>query len=122
MTIQNMTFSWQQVVSALLKEHNVTSGLWTAGVSLRFAALNSGPSEEQMMPSGLVGVESIVLSPATQPGPLVFDAAEFGARPVSKKAAVRVGVPVPKNSAAPVAPSAPKKAVARKARAPATST
>lgn len=92
MTIAHETieFSWQQVAAALFRFHGVSSGLWRIGAGLRFAAANTGPNESEMMPSGVVGVEKLVLARADGPGPLVFDAAQLSKlapSPSAKKAA-----------------------------------
>jgi hypothetical protein len=46
------------------------------GVKFRLGAINAvTPDDKQGVPSGILGVESIMITPATEPGPLVYDPA-----------------------------------------------
>jgi hypothetical protein len=98
MSAEPLLFSWEQVARALFVAADVRSGLWRIGGSLKFAATMTGPSEAQMMPSGVVAVEELVLVPVDAPGPLVFDASaimgstrERAARPAKER---KASVPV----------------------------
>lgn len=71
---ESVLFSWPDVAKALFKAREIKSGLWRVGVSLRFAALNTGPEGDDLMPSGLVAIDKVLLVRADEPGPLVFDA------------------------------------------------
>lgn len=68
-------FDWDEIARALFRERNINTGLWRIGVRFQFAAINSGPSDSEILPSMLAGVHRIVLSEVPTQGPLVFDAA-----------------------------------------------
>jgi hypothetical protein len=74
-TTEMQIFQWREIARLALRERGIRSGLWRIGVGLRFAPVNAGTSEAEMLPGAIVGIESIVLSPATEGGPLTFDAA-----------------------------------------------
>ncbi|HEX6708337.1 MAG TPA: hypothetical protein VF169_26625 [Albitalea sp.] len=84
-TTQQHSFSWLDIARCLMKEKGITNGLWMTGVELGFAAANAGPTTGSVVPAGMVAVQSIVLTRAKAPGPLVFDAAELN--PPHQKAA-----------------------------------
>ena len=81
----SLEFSWSEVVATLLQSRGISSGLWKLGVRLRFAAINTiqpdSNDPNDAIPAGVVGIDSISITPASEPGPLVFDAA-------TKKAAI----------------------------------
>ena len=78
-----ITFGWAETAKALFRERGITKGLWQVGASLRFAAANTGPNNDAMMPSAVVAIESIILLPADKPGPLVYDASSMNKAPVA---------------------------------------
>ena len=75
----SLEFSWSEVVATLLQSRGISSGLWKLGVRLRFAAINTiqpdSNDPNDAIPAGVVGIDSISITPASEPGPLVFDAA-----------------------------------------------
>jgi hypothetical protein len=72
--------SWGEVAAAVFKARGIKSGLWRLAVRLQFAGTtlgwHAGEGPTQHKPTALVGVESLVMFPVTEPGPMVFDAAE----------------------------------------------
>lgn len=87
----NVEFSWPQLAKILFEAQGIKSGLWQLAVKLRFAALNMQLSESPEMvldpaaavPSSVTALEGLALFPASQPGPMVFDAASLLAPPVA---------------------------------------
>ncbi len=81
--------SWAEVAAAVFRARGIKSGLWRFAVKLQFAGTTLGwqPSDgiTQHRPSALVGVDSFAMFPATEPGPMVFDAAEGIATPPETK-------------------------------------
>lgn len=75
-------FPWAEVAVMLIKSSGITSGLWHVGARFGFAAINAGPVPAEVVPTAVVGLQSVILSPAEAPGPLVFDAAELNKPPV----------------------------------------
>lgn len=76
-SIPEVRIGWSEVAAAIFQAQGISSGLWKIGVGLRFAAANAGPSIEQTLPTGIVAIESIVLTKVTEKGPLVFDAGQL---------------------------------------------
>jgi hypothetical protein len=90
----SIAFTWADTAGALLAAQGITEGLWFVGVSLHFAGginqWKQEPSGEMhLAPTGLVGIQSLVIAPANVPGPMVFDAAEL----VGKKFGRNVQLP-----------------------------
>ena len=75
-TVQTVmhSLSWEEIARCIFREKGVTSGLWKVGVELGFAAANAGPSSSELVPAGMVAVKAIVISHASEPGPLTYDA------------------------------------------------
>ena len=72
------TVEWDEVAAAVLAVKGITSGWWRVGVKLRFAALTGRMGDAdglRVMPTALVGVESMALFATTAGGDMVFDAA-----------------------------------------------
>lgn len=74
--------SWSEVARLSFAAKGISEGLWKIGVRMTFAAANAGPSEDEVLPSGIVGIRCVALTQVTEPGPLVFDA---GKREASRK-------------------------------------
>lgn len=85
-------FPLQEVAAALFAKAGVTSGLWRLAARLRFSGLTvnlsdrDGATVSGPMPAGVVGVDGLALFAATEPGDLVFDAAEVLAAQSQSKA------------------------------------
>lgn len=71
------SLSWEEVARCILREKGITSGLWKVGVELAFAAANAGPSSAEIVPAGMIAVKAVVLTPASEPGPLTYDASKI---------------------------------------------
>lgn len=77
--------AWEEVARALFVARGIRSGLWHLAVRVQFAATTAGfelvASEETSipqrmgMPTGMVGMQGLVLIPVEKPGLMVFDAA-----------------------------------------------
>lgn len=72
-------FEWGHVASSLFQDQGIDRGLWRLAVKVHFAALTGqfqmapdGPTVG--LPTGMVGMAGLALMPATEPGPMVFDA------------------------------------------------
>lgn len=78
----SIAFTWADAAGALLAARGITEGLWFVGVSLNFAGgVNQWKQEPSgdmhFAPTGLVGIQALMIAPADEPGPMVFDAAEL---------------------------------------------
>ena len=77
-TVQTVmhSLSWEEIARCIFRDKGITRGLWKVGVELGFAAANAGPSSSEIVPAGMVAVKAIVISPASEPGPLTYDASQ----------------------------------------------
>jgi hypothetical protein len=77
------TFTHKELVEMMVKKANIHEGRWMLLVNFGFAAINGGPSADQMMPTGMVGLQSVGIQKATpeSPASLVVDAAEVNPLP-----------------------------------------
>lgn len=102
----DMVFDWSDLVGALFASRGISKGWWRIGVKMRFAALTFqmvDPAKNTIvLPTALVGIESVALFKTTEGGDLVFDAA--------------TGKLVPAGTAAPAAKPALRKSAAAKKR------
>lgn len=73
------SLSWEEIARCIFRDKGITSGLWKVGVELGFAAANAGPSSSEIVPAGMVAVKAIVISHASEPGPLTYDASQQSA-------------------------------------------
>ena len=65
----------KELAQLLIKECDLHEGLWSLSVEFAFSGINAGPDENNIMPSAIIGVQSVGLARADAEGPLVFDAA-----------------------------------------------
>ncbi|MBU2830505.1 hypothetical protein [Acidithiobacillus ferriphilus] len=75
--ISQYKFSLSDVASLLMQKEGITEGLWTIGVGFNISVASAGPDKDHVRPATLVAVDNLVLSKATNPGPLTFNAAEL---------------------------------------------
>ena len=71
--------NWTEVGAALCASKGITTGLWRIALKLRLAGTTAQFIEDESKkkdhyPTGLVGVEAILLFPTKVPGPLTFNA------------------------------------------------
>ena len=64
-----------EVAKLLLQKQGITEGYWTVGVNFGIAAAQAGPNPESVRPSMVISVDKVLISRATEPGPLTVDAA-----------------------------------------------
>jgi hypothetical protein len=72
------TFTHKELVEALIKKAGLHEGKWMLLVNFGFAALNSGPSPDQLMPTAVAAVQNVGIQRAPEDASpsLVVDAAE----------------------------------------------
>ena len=71
-----VTFSYKEVVEALLKKQDIHEGLWALYIEFGIGAVNAGPSSDQLSPSAIVPVGKIGIQRTTEINNLSVDAAE----------------------------------------------
>ena len=85
------SLSWEEITRCIFREKGITTGLWKVGAELGFAAANAGPTSAEVVPAGMVAVKAIVITPASGPGPLTYDASQLPAAGRAKgKASAKV--------------------------------
>jgi hypothetical protein len=72
-----VTFKYQEVLAALIKQAGIHEGKWQIVMTFGLAGMNMGPSEVEVVPGAAVAVTSISLQKATPESPpaLTADAA-----------------------------------------------
>ena len=72
------TFSYKEVLEALIKKAGLHEGKWQLVMNFGLAALNMGPGPGELVPGAAVAISSIGLQKATaeSPASLTADAAE----------------------------------------------
>jgi hypothetical protein len=70
-------FTHKELVELMIKKADLHEGRWMMSITFGFGALNGGPLPEQVMPTGVVGVQKIgiIRAPKESPEPLTVDAA-----------------------------------------------
>lgn len=75
-------FTYDEIAAMMMKSADIHTGLWQLVVRFRLGAGTVGPSPDQSVPTGFVGIEKLGLQSFASPGgaalpPLVYDAAEL---------------------------------------------
>lgn len=83
--VNQYVFSHKEIVEMLIKAADIHEGKWTLSVTFAFAAINGGPTPDQVMPSAIAGVQTIGIQRALPdaPDPITVDAAKIN--PAQKK-------------------------------------
>lgn len=85
-TASQFTYSHKELVTIMLKDAGIHEGFWNLSVNFRLGAGAFGPTPEDVVPSGFVGVEAIGIQRMElkegQPiPPLTFDAKDLNPPP-----------------------------------------
>lgn len=84
------TYSLEEVAKALMSVQGIHKGIWAISVEYKFAAINAGPSQKEILPSAIIGLSGLRLNKAKKGEPLAFDAAILNPKtPAPKKAVPR---------------------------------
>lgn len=67
----------KELVAMFLKDAEIHEGLWMIQAQFVMAGGNFGPSENEILPGALVGVQKVGVKRVQEKGPMVFDAAEL---------------------------------------------
>jgi hypothetical protein len=80
-------FPHKELLELLIKKAGVHEGKWTLNFNLSFAVANVGPGPEQIVPAGIVGIQSVGIQKALPEAPeaLVLDAAVVNPVSTSKR-------------------------------------
>ena len=53
------SFTFKELTELMIKKVGIHEGRWMLQVTFGFGAMNGGPSPDQIMPTGVVGVQKI---------------------------------------------------------------
>lgn len=70
-------FELKQICALLVRESGATTGLWELSFEFQVGFGAAGPPGVTPLPSAIVGISKIGVSPAKGPGPYTVDAAEL---------------------------------------------
>jgi len=74
--IDKYSFTYKEVVEALIKKQGLHDGIWMLSVEFGIGAVNAGPTEDQVMPTAVVPVVKLGLAKTDKEGNLSVDAAK----------------------------------------------
>jgi hypothetical protein len=71
-------FTHKELVEMMIKKIDLHEGRWMLMATFGFGAINGGPSSDEVVPTGMVGLQALGIQQATNESPasLVADAAE----------------------------------------------
>jgi hypothetical protein len=74
--INQYSFSHKELVELMIKKLDLHEGKWMLLVTFGFGAVNGGPTPDQVMPTGVVGVQTVGIQKAgpDSPATLTVDA------------------------------------------------
>jgi hypothetical protein len=67
--INQYLFSHKELVELMIKKADLHDGKWMLLVSFGFGAANAGPAPDQVIPTGVVGLQSVGIQKATPEAP-----------------------------------------------------
>lgn len=77
--ISQYKFELKEIAQTLLAKQGIHSGKWTIGVGFMVTGAEAGPTPEQIRPAMIVSIDHLLLTAATQDGPLTVEAAPAAA-------------------------------------------
>lgn len=86
-----ITFEHKELLALMLRDKGIHEGLWMLHVEFSLNAGNFGPTEDQAVPGGFVGINRIGVIPVTAavPSSLVLDAATVNPAPATSAKRIR---------------------------------
>lgn len=76
-----LIFSFKEVVTALIKAHDIHEGIWGFIVNFGMNAQNVGPNENELRPAAFIPILSVGLMKADKENNLCVDAAKVNPAP-----------------------------------------
>jgi hypothetical protein len=76
-------FAHKELVELMIKKVGLHEGKWMISITFGFGVLNAGPSAEQIMPTGFVGVQTIGLIKAQPDSPEILTVDAAAVNPVA---------------------------------------
>jgi hypothetical protein len=82
----SLTFTYKEVVEALIRYNNLHEGLWGLSIEFALAAANVAPEPGgDLLPTAIIPVKKIGLTRSNELNNLSVDAAEVNPAPKAKK-------------------------------------
>jgi hypothetical protein len=80
---KNYVFDYREIAEILIKAQNIHEGLWGIYIEFGFGAANiqTGPSEDAILPAAIIPVKSIGIQRFDEPNSLTVDAAKANPLP-----------------------------------------
>ena len=79
--ITNISFSYKEVVTALVKQQGIHEGYWQLFVRFGLNAVNVGGNDDELRPTAIIPILEIGLSKAEKETNISVDAAKVNPRP-----------------------------------------
>jgi hypothetical protein len=76
-----ITFSYKEVVTSLIKSQGLHEGLWALFVKFGIAAANVGPNKDELKPAAIIPILEMGLQKADEESNIAVDAAKVNPRP-----------------------------------------
>ena len=73
---QNYLFEYKEVAEALIKKQGIHEGLWGIYMEFGIGGINTGPSDDALLPTAIVPVVKIGIQRFDKPNNLTVDAAK----------------------------------------------
>jgi hypothetical protein len=73
-------FSFKEVVTALIKAHDIHEGIWGLWVNFGIAASNAGPNENELKPTAMIPILQMGLQRFDKENSLSVDASKVNPR------------------------------------------
>jgi hypothetical protein len=83
--IEQLSFSYQEVLTALIKEKNIHEGIWQLVFNFGIGGANVGENPESLTPVAIVAIASVGIGRVNQKTNLCVDAAEVNPAPSPKR-------------------------------------
>lgn len=74
--VKSYIFEPKEIVEMLIKKQDLHEGIWGLLIQFKFAAANTGPSENEIYPTAVSSVASIGLQPFRNESNIALDAAK----------------------------------------------
>jgi hypothetical protein len=78
-------FSFKEIVTALIKSHDIHEGIWGLFVNFGINAQNMGPTENELRPAAIIPILQMGLLKYDKENNLSVDAAKVNPAPANSK-------------------------------------
>ncbi len=78
---EKITFSYKEVVEALIKQQGINEGKWALSIEFALAAVNAGPGPDELEPAVIIPVRKIGIVKTDEDTSLSVDASVVNPAP-----------------------------------------